>query len=79
MSIRALGLSVTQVSIKDKVDISENKNQQVSKLSINTDVLGVLPLYVKRKCARVKSSAHSSKVFEIDVKAMRLHGPQLKN
>ena len=29
---------------KDKVDISENKNQQVSKLSINTDVSGVVRL-----------------------------------
>ena len=29
----------------DKVDILENKNQQVSKLSMNTDVSGVLPLF----------------------------------
>ena len=29
----------------DKVDILENKNQQLSKLSMNTDVSGVLPFF----------------------------------
>ena len=36
--------SVSQ-PVKDKVDILENKNQQVSKLSMNTDVSGVLPFF----------------------------------
>ena len=40
-----LSAKLANKQIKDKVDISENKNQQVSKLSINTHVSGVLPFF----------------------------------
>ena len=41
-------MMIGEICTKDKVDILENKNQQVSKLSMNTDVSGVLPFFSER-------------------------------
>ena len=67
-----LTLEKVCLDVKDKVDISENKNknQQVSKLSINTDVSGVLPFFsVKNnRSLMCLTKSHTQKLVHNTVK-----------